>query len=84
MNKDVVPHAYAITLVDGDGVTLVGAPLVAEVEAGGIAAVAATLRAAPGGPSMRNVYLRVAAKEDDRQVREEESRFFSPAPGTTR
>lgn len=84
MNKDVVPHAYAITLVDGDGVTLVGAPLVAEVEAGGIAAVAATLRAAPGGPSMRNVHLRVAAKEDDRQVREEESRFFSPAPGATR
>ncbi|HET7843306.1 MAG TPA: 4Fe-4S dicluster domain-containing protein, partial [Xanthomonadales bacterium] len=64
MNKDVAPHRYAIALAQGDGLAIAGAPLVAEVPAGGMANVAVTLRAQPGGPSLRNVEWRVQAEED--------------------
>jgi polyferredoxin len=81
MNKDVAPHRYAIALTQGDGIAIAGGPLAADVPAGGIGNVAVTLRAAPGGASLRPIQWRVQAEEDARHVRLEDSRFFAPAPG---
>jgi cytochrome c oxidase accessory protein FixG len=80
MNKDVVPHRYAIALATGDGIELAGGPLAADVPAGAIASVAATLRATPGGAGLRAIRWRIHATDDPRHVRVEESRFIAPAP----